>query len=254
MRELITATVTTTAPVSRGTLTLTLAGAQYRADLAPAPLRPATLRIQGPGVRRRLRSARRPGAQWPELSSTTSGSLPNASSRSTWCRTPTSISASPTTSRRSRNCRTAISIACWKRCATIADMRFSLDGVWLAEQYLRTRSPAAQKEFLDAVRAGRISIPAQYANLMAGGAGLETLIRSTYAGRRAQSRGGQHRATTPTSPMCRRIPGATRPCWPPPASNISPRAPTTTAARSRSTAAGRPVRPSGGRVRMAQRC
>src|ERR1019366_2000685 len=37
MRELITATVTTTAPVSRGTLTLALAGVQYRADLAPAP-------------------------------------------------------------------------------------------------------------------------------------------------------------------------------------------------------------------------
>ena len=33
------------------------------------------------------------------------------------------------------------------------------------------------------MRAGRISIPAQYANLMAGGASLETLIRSTYAGR-----------------------------------------------------------------------
>ena len=49
-------------------------------------------------------------------------------------------------------------------------LRFSLDGVWLVEQYLRTRSPAAQKEFLEAVRAGRISIPAQYANLMAGGA------------------------------------------------------------------------------------
>ena len=63
-----------------------------------------------------------------------------------------------------------------------ADMRFSLDGAWLAEQYLRTRSPAAQREFLEAVRAGRISIPAQYANLMAGGASLETLIRSLYAG------------------------------------------------------------------------
>jgi alpha-mannosidase len=62
------------------------------------------------------------------------------------------------------------------------DMRFSLDGAWLAEQYLRTRSPAAQREFLDAVRAGRISIPAQEMNLMAGGASLETLIRSLYAG------------------------------------------------------------------------
>ena len=63
-----------------------------------------------------------------------------------------------------------------------ADMRFSLDGAWLAQQYLRTRTPPAQREFLDAVRAGRISIPAQLANLMAGGASLETLLRSTYAG------------------------------------------------------------------------
>ena len=62
------------------------------------------------------------------------------------------------------------------------DMRFSPDGVWLVEQFLRTRTPAARKEFMAHVSGGRISIPAQYANLMAGGAGLETLIRSTYAG------------------------------------------------------------------------
>ncbi len=62
------------------------------------------------------------------------------------------------------------------------DMRFSPDGVWLVEQFLRTRTPAAREEFLAHVSDGRISIPAQYANLMAGGAGLETLIRSTYAG------------------------------------------------------------------------
>ena len=62
------------------------------------------------------------------------------------------------------------------------DMRFSPDGVWLVEQFLRTRTPEARKEFLGHVSDGRISSPAQYANLMAGGAGLETLIRSTYAG------------------------------------------------------------------------
>ena len=97
------------------------------------------------------------------------------------------------------------------------DMRFSLDGAWLAEQYLRTRSPAARTEFLDAVRAGRISIPAQYANLMArrrqsGNADPLDLRRP-----RAQSRRWPARPTTPTSPTCRLIRGATPPCWPLPA-------------------------------------
>lgn len=90
------------------------------------------------------------------------------------------------------------------------DMRFSLDGAWLAEQYLRTRSPAAQREFLDAVRAGRLSIPAQEMNLMAGGASLETLVRSLYAGH-ALDRRPAARPTTPTSPTCPRTPGRTLP-------------------------------------------
>ena len=66
---------------------------------------------------------------------------------------------------------------------TDALLRFSLDGVWPAEQYLRTRSEAARKEFLDRVHAGRIAIPTQYANLMMGGADLETLVRSLYDGK-----------------------------------------------------------------------
>ena len=70
-------------------------------------------------------------------------------------------------------------------------LRFSVDGVWPVEQFLRTRTPAAQKEFLDRVRAGRISIPAQYANLMLGGAGLETMVRSLYAGRALNRTAGQ---------------------------------------------------------------
>ena len=59
---------------------------------------------------------------------------------------------------------------------------------------------------------GRISIPAQYANLMAGGASLETLIRSLYAGHALEPRGGPADATTPTSPTCRPIRGPTPPC------------------------------------------
>jgi alpha-mannosidase len=72
------------------------------------------------------------------------------------------------------------------------DMRFSADGVWLVEQFLRTRTPAARKEFLARVSDGHISVPAQYANLMAGGAGLETLIRSTYAGHALNREAGRN--------------------------------------------------------------
>jgi hypothetical protein len=71
-------------------------------------------------------------------------------------------------------------------------MRYSVDGVWLVEQYLRTRTPEAQKEFLDQVRAGHISVPAQYANLMAGGADLETLVRSLYPGQALNRMAGQN--------------------------------------------------------------
>src|ERR1017187_178575 len=75
---------------------------------------------------------------------------------------------------------------------TDLSLRFSVDGVWPVEQFLRTRTPAAQKEFLDRVRAGRISIPAQYANLMLGGAGLETMVRSLYAGKALNRTVGQN--------------------------------------------------------------
>jgi len=75
---------------------------------------------------------------------------------------------------------------------TDPSLRFSVDGVWPVEQFLRTRAPAAQKEFLDRVRAGHISIPAQYANLMLGGADLETMVRSLYAGKALNGAAGQH--------------------------------------------------------------
>ena len=134
------------------------------------------------------------------------------------------------------------------------DLRFSLDGVWLVEQYLRTRSPAAQKEFLEAVRAGRISIPAQYANLMAGGAGTGDADPLHLRRPRDQSRSGhakrlrQYYRRAGLSLELRIRAGRRR------QSSTSPRAPTTTAVRSRSTAGGRPVRPFGGRARMAQKC
>jgi hypothetical protein len=57
-------------------------------------------------------------------------------------------------------------------------MRFSLDGSWVARNYLETRNEAQQKKFMQYVHEGRISIPAQYASLLTGYTSLEELIRS----------------------------------------------------------------------------
>ncbi len=60
------------------------------------------------------------------------------------------------------------------------DFRWSLDGEWIAQQYLASRSPAQAQQFLDAVRAGGIVVPPQFANQHTGVASLEGLIRSLY--------------------------------------------------------------------------
>jgi alpha-mannosidase len=61
-------------------------------------------------------------------------------------------------------------------------MRFSLDGSWVPQNYFATRKEEARKQFLQYVQEGKISVPAQYANLLTGYASLEELIRSlTYA-------------------------------------------------------------------------
>ena len=59
------------------------------------------------------------------------------------------------------------------------NMDFSLDGSWIVQNYMGSRTAAAQKQFFDLARAGRIGVPAQYANLLTGYASLEELIRST---------------------------------------------------------------------------
>jgi len=58
------------------------------------------------------------------------------------------------------------------------DVRFSLDGSWIAEEFLSTRSSAARDEFFRLARSGEVSIPAQYLHLLTGYASLEELIRS----------------------------------------------------------------------------
>jgi alpha-mannosidase len=58
------------------------------------------------------------------------------------------------------------------------EMRFSLDGSWVVQNYLSSRNAEAKKKFLDYVHEKKIAVPAEYANLLTGYASLEELIRS----------------------------------------------------------------------------
>ncbi|HEX4156502.1 MAG TPA: polysaccharide lyase family protein [Acidobacteriaceae bacterium] len=60
------------------------------------------------------------------------------------------------------------------------DFRWTMDGSWVAQQYMAGRSPARVQQFLSAVRAGQIVVPPQYANQHTGVASLEGLARSLY--------------------------------------------------------------------------
>jgi len=60
------------------------------------------------------------------------------------------------------------------------EFRWTLDGSWVAEQYLAGRSPERKTEFLQSIRDGKIILPMQYANQHTGVASLEGLIRSLY--------------------------------------------------------------------------
>lgn len=60
------------------------------------------------------------------------------------------------------------------------DFRFSLDGEWPLEQFLKTRTPAEQQRAITAIQKQHLFIPAQYANLLTGFPTAETMIRSLY--------------------------------------------------------------------------
>ena len=64
------------------------------------------------------------------------------------------------------------------------DFRWTLDGSWVADQYLNGRSPEERQQFLEQVRDGSIVIPPEFANQHTGNASWEGLARSLY---------GQHR-------------------------------------------------------------
>lgn len=60
------------------------------------------------------------------------------------------------------------------------DFRFSTDGDWPLEQFLRTRNVEEQNRVIAAIQKGQLFLPAQYANLLTGFPAVETLIRSLY--------------------------------------------------------------------------
>ncbi len=60
------------------------------------------------------------------------------------------------------------------------DFRFSLDGAWPLEQFLKTRTPAEQQRVITAIQKQQLFVPAQYASLLTGFPTAETLIRSLY--------------------------------------------------------------------------
>jgi hypothetical protein len=61
---------------------------------------------------------------------------------------------------------------------THPEMRFSLDGSWVAQNYFATRNETARRRLLQYIHEGEVSVPAQYSNLLTGYASLEELIRS----------------------------------------------------------------------------
>jgi alpha-mannosidase len=64
------------------------------------------------------------------------------------------------------------------------DFRFSFDGSWVLQQCLETRAKPQQDELLGLIRDGKMSMPAQYVNVLTGYASLETLYRSLYTSKK----------------------------------------------------------------------
>jgi hypothetical protein len=58
------------------------------------------------------------------------------------------------------------------------EFRWTIDGSWIAQQYLAGRSKERGEQFLAAVRAGKIVLPPQFANQHTGTASLEGLAES----------------------------------------------------------------------------
>ncbi len=63
---------------------------------------------------------------------------------------------------------------------THPEFRWTIDGSWVAEQYLNGRSTEKRNQFLQSIRDQKITLPMQYANQHTGVASLEGLARSLY--------------------------------------------------------------------------
>jgi alpha-mannosidase len=61
-----------------------------------------------------------------------------------------------------------------------SEFRWTLDGSWVADEYMKGRTAEARQQFIDHVRAGSITVPPQFANLHTGNASWEALARSLY--------------------------------------------------------------------------
>ena len=61
------------------------------------------------------------------------------------------------------------------------DFRFSLDGEWPLEEFLKTRAPTQRQRAITAIQKRQLFVPANYASLLTGFPTAETLIRSLYA-------------------------------------------------------------------------
>jgi alpha-mannosidase len=58
--------------------------------------------------------------------------------------------------------------------------RYSLDGEWDLDQFMKTHTAADQERAIKAIQERKLYVPAQYANLLTGFPTAETLIRSLY--------------------------------------------------------------------------
>jgi alpha-mannosidase len=58
--------------------------------------------------------------------------------------------------------------------------RFSTDGEWNLEQFLKSRSPEDQQRVIEAIRKQQLYVPAESSNVLTGFPTAETLIRSLY--------------------------------------------------------------------------
>jgi len=58
---------------------------------------------------------------------------------------------------------------------------YSVDGSWVLDQFMRTRSASDQQRAIAAMKRGQLFVPAQYAELLTGFPAAETLIRSLYS-------------------------------------------------------------------------